>query len=108
MLLHSLITSTLLPGDHLAHMLMENQKNCPSERDWRSLDRGTLVQGTNPQMAILEHFLKASGPACRRWWPCIDGGLVTGDMSHDKVDARKAYCLPVLDETDSASAYGKW
>lgn len=31
-----------------------------------------------------------------------------GDMSHDKADAKKASCLPVLEEMGSASAYGKW
>jgi hypothetical protein len=30
-----------------------------------------------------------------------------GDMSHDNADAKKANCLPVLDEMGLASAYGK-
>lgn len=31
-----------------------------------------------------------------------------GNMSHDKAVAKKASCLPVLDEMGSARAYGKW
>lgn len=31
-----------------------------------------------------------------------------GDMSHGKADAKKASCLPILNEMGSASAYGKW
>lgn len=31
-----------------------------------------------------------------------------GGMSHNKEDAKKANCLPVLNVTGSASAFGKW